>query len=158
MFEFEFDGSEDDSKKLIKLVGEGKAYFIVTSAENCISKAGNQQLKVALRVTDDYGTTNVIFVYFPAIAAFKKKLIGFLSACGKSELYQSSGRFDEQDLIGCSGACNIVHKDNGSYGMKAEVKFFYEKNEKSAPHHVNQAKANGFVASELDDDLGDLPF
>ena len=41
---------------------------------------------------------------------------------------------------------------------KGHVKFFYDKTEYSQPHHAQQATVNKLVASELDDDLDQIPF
>jgi hypothetical protein len=162
MFAYDFDGSESTNKPTPRIISEGKNHFVVISAENCISKAGNDQLKVVLKCTDEFGITNNIYEYFPALAKFKDKLKGFLAGCGMQHLYSASGMLDESLLVGCTGTLHVKHETQEKYGLQARVKFYYEKNEPSKPHHVQNAMAANQPPKAGDDwdnfDDDEIPF
>lgn len=164
---YEFDpietADEKDVKKERKVVKEGKNYFIVENAEICTSKAGNEQLKVTLRVNDEHGTSNPMWDYFPFLSdTFSEKvkkiilerLKNLLTGCGKSFLYYK-GRFNEHELIGCSGTCYVKHETSDEFGLQPKIKYYYDKpdGESSEPHHLQQANK-----AAQPDDLDDIPF
>lgn len=164
MFEFEYnDEIAVETKIERRLIGEGDAHFLVKSAENCISKAGNPQLKVVLTVSSD-GITNTVWEYFPATKKFADKLKGFLNGIGKIDLYNQGGRLDENKLIGCEGACFIKHETSSDpqYGTQPKVKFYYDKSSPSKAHHVEQALNHQKSESDKDwediDGMDEIPF
>jgi hypothetical protein len=144
MFEYEYDATptENSQRQNQRIIAEGKTHFVVISTENCTSKAGNKQMKVTLKATDTFGVTNTMFQYFPALKQFKDKLIGFLAGCGMQHLYHESGKLDESLLVGCSGTMEVKHKQTEQYGLQAEVKFYYAKNEPSKPNTQNATPSN----------------
>lgn len=106
------------------LIEPGLCQFEIVSAEETKSKAGNDMLKLILKVWDKNGREGTIFEYLTA--DFQWKLKSLCVAIGKASLYES-GSITPDDLVGHSGQAEIyIAKDKtGKYGDAPKVKHFH---------------------------------
>jgi hypothetical protein len=78
--------------------------FEVVSAENAISKKGNEMITLKLHVFDSEGAARIIFDYLQE--ALEYKLRHAADACGLIESYET-GYLDAPDFIGKCGKVKI---------------------------------------------------
>ncbi len=96
------------------LLPAGVYRFQVNDAENCISKSGNEMIKLTITVWADNAVT--IFDYL--LEAMAHKLRHFCSATGLIAKYES-GDLEDVDCVGKEGHLELIvqkgkQKDDGS--------------------------------------------
>lgn len=96
--------SEEEVKKN-KLMEEGDYDFIVVNAENVISKAGNEMIKLKLNVWDKQGKEKCVFDYL--LESMDYKLRHFCEITGLIDTY-NSGDVDAMDCLNKSGKAHII--------------------------------------------------
>lgn len=138
------DTEEQITEKL--LLPEGDYSFEVVKAENKVSKAGNEMIKLTLRVFPNEvdATPRMIFDYL--MDALKFKLLHFCSATGMTEKY-ANGNLQAEDCIGKSGRCHITIKEaEGKYQASNQVKDYLKKDQVSKPKDAS-------VQPDAEDDI-----
>lgn len=137
------------------LIKPGIYDFEVVAAEDAISKAGNEQIKLQLKVWTDNGRERFVFDYL--LAAMEFKVGHFAETTGLIKEYQA-GTLEASDCYGKSGKCKIyTSKDKtGEFGDKSAVADYIPGDEvfaKKTQEKVNSSKQKN------DDFLDDpLPF
>lgn len=91
--------------------------FEIVSAEEATSKAGNDMIKLRVKIFNDAGQSQTLFDYLMESVAYK--LRHACEACGLLESYEA-GELNAEDFEGKSGTCKInVQKDkSGQYPDK----------------------------------------
>lgn len=94
--------------------------FEVQAAEDQVSKAGNEMIKLTLRVYAQDGSFTTVFDYLLESVAYKLRHAA--AACGLMRAYDS-GRLEASDFEGRSGRCKLrIQKDkDGQYPDKNTV-------------------------------------
>lgn len=129
------------------VIPKGIYKFEVASAEEAVSKSGNEMIKLQLRVWDKEGKIHIIYDYLLDSLAFK--LRHFAEYTGLIDKYNMGG-INAEDCLYKSGSVELmIQEAKDNYPMKNAVKD-YVKMEKSAK--VVAPKEEPF------DDLDDLPF
>ena len=90
------------------LLSEGTGNFEVISAEEKTSSAGNDMLKLILKVWDKDGNVAQVFDYLVGHKQMLWKIKHFCESIGKPQLYsESSPVIKANELLGLSGDCSI---------------------------------------------------
>lgn len=113
--------SLDIDEKGGSLIPEGEYDFLVTKAEDCHSKKGNEQIKLTIKVADPTtGRLVFLFVYLVSTEAMEWKTRHFCKSAGIEEVYKT-GNLTSLDCLRTKGRCSVTQKDNGKYGVQNEV-------------------------------------
>ena len=142
------------------LIPAGNYIFEVLEASDEISKAGNDMIKIKLRIFMPDGRERVLFDYL--MEAFEYKLAHFFEAVGLWDKY-SAGSVSADDCWGKSGECKVyIKKDkNGIYADQSAVADYLLSDTQQAAKHerkVAAVKQAAPVAKGADFDESDLPF
>lgn len=97
------------------LLEKGDYSFEVISAEDAVSKAGNQMMKLVLKVYDNDGKTHLVYDYLLEALAFKLK--HFCEATGLNDKYEE-GKLEVNDCVGKSGKVYLEIQESGLYKPK----------------------------------------
>lgn len=134
--------SKEESKNG-DVIPEGVYSFTVADAAEAVSKAGNDMIKVKLKLFMPDGSERIKIDY--VMEAMKYKMAHFFDCLGLWDDYQS-GAVDADDCIGKSGQVKIIVKDGQS-----DVKDYIlddtqqaAKQERKASEAKKTAKADGF--------------
>ena len=136
------------------LLPEGNYGFEISGAEDTVSKAGNDMIKLQVRVFNDDGQFIIMSDYLLEAIAYKLKHC--CDACGLSEKYES-GEIVAEDFIGSTGELKLkIRKDpNGQYPDQNNIIDYIVPNEGEEPLKPKGSNA----AAESGDDLADeIPF
>lgn len=103
-----------------RLLPEGQYPFEISGGEDTTSKAGNDMIKLTVRVFKDDGTFSLVTDYLMEQMMFKLKHA--CDACGLSEKYKS-GELLGSDFIGKTGELKLkIQKDTtGNYPDKNSI-------------------------------------
>lgn len=103
------------------LMPEGEYPFVISNAEDKISKSGDEMIKLLIRVFNPDGSFNLVNDYLLESVAFK--LRHACEACGLLDKYES-GSLLAADFIGKKGMLKLsIRKDTtGQYGDQNKVK------------------------------------
>jgi hypothetical protein len=125
--------------------------FEVNSAEEAVSKAGNDMIKVRLDVFNDDGGKTTVFDYLMEAAAYKLRHMA--EVCGLLDDYES-GHLDADDLVGKAGRVKIgIQKDKtGQYADKNNVVDYIVEDKRIASLSTKPMPRRG-KAADLDDDI-----
>lgn len=137
------------------LVPAGTYDFEVKSAEETVSKSGNDMVKLSIWIFSESGAKRVVFDYLVGTEAAQFKVRGFAAAVGLLEEYDG-GEMEAIDMEGKVGRCKIVvQKDTtGQYSDKNSVASYI-----AAPVTVGSIAKNTAKAKAKADDLDDsIPF
>lgn len=88
-----------------KLLQEGVYHFTVTNAEECISKNGNEMIKLTLTIWESDGGSRQLYDYL--LEAMPIKLRAFANSTGLLEKY-GEGQIDADDCEGKEGYVEII--------------------------------------------------
>jgi hypothetical protein len=130
----------------LNLLPKGDYDFEVLDATDTLSKAGNEMIKLKLRVYDKQGKGVIVFDYLLESMAYKFK--HFCDTVGLSSQYEA-GKVIGEECIGKAGVLEIIIQEDktGQYGPRNSVKDYVV----SVSKHANGqplAKSD-FVDSEL---------
>ena len=103
------------------LYPEGQYNFEISSAENKVSKIGNDMIELKLRVFDDTGNYRIVNDYLLESMAHKLRHAAYV--CGLGDKYDL-GALDAFDFVGRTGTLSLkIQKDKtGNYPDKNVVK------------------------------------
>lgn len=137
-----------------RLLPDGKYGFEISGGEDTTSKAGNDMIKLTVRVFKDDGSFLLVDDYLMEKMMFKLKQA--CDACGLLDKYQS-GQILGSDFIGKTGELELIIQEDktGNYPARNSVKKYLipEGGEAVKPKGSNAAAESG------DDDLEDsIPF
>lgn len=121
--------------------------FEIASAEEATSKAGNDMIKLRVKIFNDAGQSQTVFDYLMESVAYK--LRHACEACGLLGDYEA-GELNAEDFEGKSGTCKVnVQKDkSGQYPDKNGITDYL------APKGGAVAKPpRAKAAANLDDDI-----
>lgn len=111
-----------NDSELMNLLPEGEYDFVVKDAQDTLSKAGNEMIKLKLCVSDN----RIIFDYL--LEAMSHKLKHFAQAVGLDDKYNAGG-FEAADCIDRRGRCLIVKEEGiGNFGPKNSVRDYCKAN------------------------------
>lgn len=117
------------------LLPDGDYDFTVQSADEAVSKAGNEMIKVALKVFDGTGGGQIVYDYLVSSDGGLRKIRGFAVACGILADYEA-GRFEATGIVGQSGRVKIKRDNNPGYEPKNAVAYYLDPTK----------QANGFTS------------
>lgn len=152
--EFTVLSDEELKKQQGKLVA-GDIFFKVLEAEECVSKAGNNQIKLTLEVRDSNETVGRIFDYLVSTQQWKIKL--FLNSINHPELWEQ-GKITPPMLRGQKGQAKIKIETHEKYGDQAKVEVYHshpdlsEKNAKTIVSNdapLGSPKSNEFIDNDV---------
>lgn len=144
-----------------RLLPEGDYSFEVTQAVEYRSKAGNDMMKVMLKVFKPDGKHIMITDYLGEAMLYKLK--HFFDATGLQELYEAgevptNDLGEYEDLAGASGMLKLVIRKSDDYPDQNSVKDYIPSDEESPKPKKKKPTAKD-VQKPLDDDLEDeIPF
>ena len=121
----------------------GPCDFEVVDAKDQLSKAGNEMVKLTLRVWDSEGREGQLFDYLVGSASWK--IASFFESIGNPEHYES-GEIDTLAILGACGKATLaIEKDTtGKYGDQAKVKFYVKPGEaKKEPKNPDDVRQDG---------------
>lgn len=149
---FTFQPMTEEQIKLFSLMDAGTYDFEVLKATETSSKAGNQMIKLDIKVWDRNGKEHYIFDYLVSTPNMMYKIKHFCEAIGMQREYLD-GKFEPQQCEKRVGKAEIYVKkgdpkqEGGSYPDKNAIKDYI-------PKSINQI--NNEPKKEFVDD--DLPF
>lgn len=103
----EFKPNSREELARANLTEPGTYDFEVMSAVETTSKAGNEMIKLKLRVFVGGGE---IHLYDYLVSTIQSKLANFCDAIGKSDEYDA-GEIKADDLVGACGKCKVGIED-----------------------------------------------
>lgn len=113
----------EDKPKFIPL-DPGRYKFNVLLAEDAVSKAGNEMIKLKLECFQPDGRRATIFDYLMINAdGTSRKIKGFCEAVGLQDKYQS-GELSHWDCLHKSGELELAVESSEQYGDQNKVKFY----------------------------------
>ena len=111
LFRFDFVSEEDLAPKTHLLI-PGEAKFKVVGAFSTkkdgtplTTMSGDPKLRLSFSVTDANGTTSLVYDDITSKMAWKIKAL--LDSVGLGALYDKSGAFSPEDVVGAMGRCVI---------------------------------------------------
>ncbi|SRR5258706_7670263 len=126
-----FEPKTESELQMANLIPEGTYPFYVKTAEACMSKKGNEMIKVMLAIEVQERGEYILYDYL--LEAMAKKLKHFADAIGLKEKY-ASGELKPEDVVNLSGLVDISIEpgspkpEGGSYPAK-NIVVDYIKNE-----------------------------
>lgn len=131
VFKFDYKSEEDLTPKTILLM-PGEASFKIVGVFDkrkdgtpLTTMDGTPKLTVSLSVIDASGASGLVYDDVTSKMAWKVKAL--LDAVGLSNLYNSSGTFNPDDLVGCIGRCVIETRKSEGYADRSTVKKYIKK-------------------------------
>lgn len=94
--------------------------FEVIAAEEQISKAGNDQIKLTNKLYDKEGKSRTVFDYLVSTAGMAYKVRHFASASGLLAQYER-GELRADDCVGKTGRCQIGIEKKEGYPDKNSI-------------------------------------
>lgn len=140
------------------LLPDGEYDFEIVSAEDAISKAGNEMIKLRLNIFDGGGRPHVMWDYLMASVAFKLRHCA--EACGLTDQYDA-GELDAIDFEGKTGRCKVnIQKDkSGQYPDRNGIKDYLVSNEPAAiAERVARTQKSAGGGPSVDDLNDAIPF
>lgn len=146
---FQVLSDEELEKKKVKLK-VGICSFEILKAEDHKTEAGNESIKLIVKVYDIEGNEATVFEYIGQNAQWKLKQL--LSSIGKNDLYKS-GDINPSDLEGGSGKCLVyLNKDrSGQFKDSFKIKEYYP--DETGSNKAPVKKAELPVPTPDDDDI-----
>lgn len=123
--------------KNMGLLPEGQYSFIVADAKEQVSKAGNEMIKLELKVNDSQGRPFTVYDYLMEKMAYK--LVNFCHATALNEQYEA-GLLSAKDCIGKKGVVEIIIDEDktGTYPNKNCVKSYITPKDGQPAEPVNK--------------------
>lgn len=145
--------TEADIKKS-NLLPDGIYDAEIGTAEDTISKAGNEMIKVDLTVFDDKGNKRFIFDYLMESMAFKLRHAA--EACGVLDKYEG-GDLIADDFIG--KGCKVKVKIDDKVASNKKNNTDFPPSNVIADYIVSEKPVKQMTKKETEDSLGDeVPF
>lgn len=126
IFRFDFK-PESELGPSITLLTPGDAKFKIIGAFDkkkdgspLTTMSGDPKLRLSLSVTDSEGQTSVVYDDITSKMAWKIKAI--LDSVGLGELYDASGAFSPEDIVGAMGKCIIETRKSEGYDDSNNIK------------------------------------
>lgn len=126
IFHFNYKKPEDLGPTIMVLT-PGEAKFKVVSifdkkkdGSPLTTMDGTPKLTMSLSVTDSAGNNSLVYDDLTAKTAWKIKTL--LDSIGLGELYDPSGAFSPEDVIGAMGKCMIETRHTEGYDDRSNVK------------------------------------
>ena len=140
----------------IKPITPGDYRVRIEKAEETLSKAGNDMIKITLKVSGCNQKVFYYIVFMPENPEMTNRKLGQVF----DSFAITPGDYNLQSWIGRVGAAEIINKENSNGDMQSEVKkFIARKNQDSLPawqeNPVKQASVNSEMVNP--DDIG-CPF
>ena len=136
------------------LLAEGSYDFEIVDAADTVSKAGNDMIKLTLRVYSDDGAYVVIRDYL--LESLAAKLRHAAEACGLLDDYEN-GRLDADDFKTKTGKVKVgIKKDkDGNYPDQNQIKDYITKPEfpKANTRKPTASASRPAVESDFDDEI-----
>ncbi|MDT8333030.1 DUF669 domain-containing protein [Roseomonas gilardii] len=126
----------------------GDYEFEIASADAATSKAGNEMIKLRVKIYDDAGKSVSVFDYLMESAMWK--LHNACKAVGLDAEYDS-GDLDPSDFVGKTGRCKVVVEKNEQYGDQNKIRDYLPP-EKSTPGRGAKPSPKPAMAG-IDDDI-----
>jgi hypothetical protein len=124
---------------------EGIYDFEVTAGEDQVSKAGNEMIKLTLKVYDEEGRSRTVFDYLLESVAYKLK--NAASACGVDHLY-NGGTLEGSDFEGRTGKLKLgIRPARDGYQASNTVKDYV------VDKPTNRAPPKMATKADLDDEI-----
>lgn len=137
------------------LLSEGVYEFVIVESENCVSKSGNEMIKIKLLIKHE-GHNHFIYDYL--LEAMPYKLRHFAEVTGLFDKYEH-GEINDQDSIQKSGHVEIIvqkgkpNPNGGDYPDRNAVKDYLKKSLSAGTANTTPVQSSEKFVSELDDDI-----
>lgn len=143
-----FDPTTDDAPTTSSApLPAGEYDCEVVEAEEAVSKAGNEMVKVRLKVWDQNGGTRTVFDYL--VSNLSWKIRGFCAAFNLMDRYEA-GTLTPEDMIRLSGRVRLrIKHDAGYEPTNAVAEYVAPKS--AAPTLRPQPARQSAPARDLDD-------
>jgi hypothetical protein len=105
MPQFKFGYVPPNELEVRRILKEGEGFFHVKSIKHKLDKNCNDMLILTMKVRDSAGTVSIVDDYLTG--SFPARIHEFALAVGLPGLYNASGAFDSDKLIGLQGGCVI---------------------------------------------------
>ena len=140
-----------------KLYPEGTYGFQIISADERVSKSGNDMIELKLQVYSNEGKFILVNDYLLESMMFK--LLHACEACGLQSKYES-GQLDAEDFIDKTGYLKLtIQKDKtGQYPDRNSVKDYVVSVDEVGAVKEKMAAAKKIYEPASDDMADDLPF
>lgn len=138
------------------LIPKGEYDFSVQDAIDTYSQAGNEMIKLKIRVWMPDGRERTVFDYL--LEALEYKLGHFCEATGLVDRYKS-GLLEALDCIGKSGRLKIAIQSDksGQYGDRSVVVDYIPSDEEEASRAKSSLPKTA-IDPNFDDSLDKIPF
>ncbi len=140
--------TEEDLKREA-LLEAGTYDFEVVSAEDAVSKSGNEMIAIKLRVFSDRGERSVRDWLMPSMGF---KLRHFAETTGMVAAYDA-GTFNAEDCKGRTGRVILTIKDSEQYGPQNNVKDYEKAKAAREPAMAETPPAIRKPAASTDDTI-----
>lgn len=148
-----FAPKSEEEVAAANLFPAGTYDFEIQNAEDAVSKAGNEMIKLTLRVFAPDGSATTVFDYLLESAAYKLRHVS--SACGLISQYDK-GSLSADDFVGKQGRVKIrIQKDaSGQYPDKNSVSdYVIASRSPSSALASNGSRHSDEVPPPIDDDI-----
>jgi hypothetical protein len=115
----------DPTEKKKEMPEPGDVSFEIIDAEEGVSRAGNEQIKLKIRTTNSNGDSWNVYEYLLTSEKFKWKIKAVCQAIGEHALYDS-GCVTPADFIGKSGKAKTVVQVSEGYNDQLKIGVFLE--------------------------------
>lgn len=145
--------SNDYSENSFKPIPVGDHRVRISSAEEQVSNAGNQMIKLVLEVSGYSSTIWHYIVFMPDKKEFTNQKLG--------ELWNSfgiqQGNFNLQSWVGKVGAAKVKHEQRDG-NESAKIAYFISKDRQDKLPAWKQASSASYVTTEVVTVEEELPF
>lgn len=128
-----FQPKTDEELKAERLLPDGEYSFMVTEAQEAVSKSGNNMIKLTHRVFKPDGTFVLVSDYLVLRDDLMYKVSNFCKSVGLKEQYDA-GELNTDEIKYKEGVCYIVTQEGtGGYDDKNSVKKYIEDGKADIP-------------------------
>lgn len=139
----------EDEIKSGYLMPEGEYPFVISAAEDTLSKSGNEMIKMTVRVYKPDGSFNLVTDYL--LESMQFKLRHACEACGLLKQYES-GQLLGNDFVGKQGMLKLSIRKSEEYGDQNQVKdYIVQKDADKKP--LPKDKLEKAIDGDLDDSI-----
>lgn len=110
-----------DQETSQRILPDGEYDFEVLKAEPQTSQAGNEMLKLMVRVFDGNGNKIQLFDYLVASDKAAWKIAQFCKATGMESKLDADGELLADDVKGRTGVCRVVVDDDDQWGTRNQI-------------------------------------
>lgn len=120
----------DYDKKETSSLQEGEAKYLVINSEECVSKSGNEMLKIKLKITQENNGSSHIYDYLVSADNCVWKISSFCKSSSNEGIYKE-GSLTPEKIKGWEGLCILKKETSEDYGDQIKISHYIEEANKT---------------------------